>query len=106
MESDAGYKAVNKAMFYATFNAADADKDGLLNWTEFLDFCDKWNMLEKAKYGSHIPMSEDEYATVYDLQNRISPGVEGVSIADYDDKWIPGVMKLMCEIKAECEASK
>ena len=69
--------------FEATFHAADANKDGLLNRQEFKAFSAAHNENAKRRYGESMKAGEAEEECWYKAYCCLSPGTDGISIADF-----------------------
>lgn len=70
----------------ATLEAADANKDGVIDLEEFRVFLQMLNDYEKKHYGhgKGPEFSSDESAQLYQIYNRINPEVEGIAIQDFE----------------------
>ena len=76
-------KAAAGAEATATFQAADTDGDGLLNFAEFKDFASKTRANWVAKGGVGPEPTEKNMETSYAIHNSATPETEGISLADY-----------------------
>ena len=65
------------------FEGADANKDGLLNREEFVDYMQKTSAREHKLYGDSAKFTDGELQFHYeDFYNKFTPGVDGVSFED------------------------
>ena len=79
--SDEEFKNTEMAAFNETFNSSDANGDGLLNRDEYI-VCTKASEAKEAERGGWV-MGDDEYTgRFYAAANMITPGTDGVSMAD------------------------
>ena len=66
------------------FCDADADKDGLLNKEEYLNFTASFYAKMREKHGDWVPeYSAEDHDTYYAQINKISDEDEGISMDDY-----------------------
>ena len=85
----------------AIFTSADKDGDGLLVEHEYLDFEDKWMMIDRNKYGCTYEFTHDDIVLRFNLKDRLTPEADGVSLYDLREKWLPLLRELFAEIQAE-----
>ena len=64
------------------FEAADANKDGLLNADEYLDFEKKRCEFQKSRYGEAQQFTDDQYKEHYGYINALTADTEGISYQD------------------------
>jgi len=64
-----------------TWNAADADQDGMLNSAEFGVFYESDKKV-RADNGLHISENDDR-DQIYAIANKITEGTEGLKLMDY-----------------------
>ena len=64
------------------FEAADANKDSLLDKDEYVVFEKKRAEMATARYGEALTFTDDEYKEHYQYANGITPGTEGISFQD------------------------
>ena len=68
--------------FNAHFVAADANKDKLLNFEEYLVFMEKEKASRKIRREPEIERTKEQLQAMFDALNKITPGADGVSKAD------------------------
>ena len=64
------------------FDKADANKDGLMDESEYTVFVRSYEDFRAEKYGDVPRFDEATIAQWWTVQNKITPGVEGISKAD------------------------
>ena len=74
-------KAERMAQFTAVFNESDADGNGRLDAAEYATFWNKYAEIKLQK-GEYTLTDEAVRDRHYALANRITPGEEGISMAD------------------------
>merc|ERR1712196_41930 len=80
-------KAAAMAEFKAVFDEADANKDGVLNFDEFVAMHHKQVANWNEKGGPGGVLSNDDLKVSYDINNKVNPEVEGITIADMLTQW-------------------
>ena len=69
------------AEYAKMFGDADANGDGVLDEAEYRVFCAA-GVAKGREEGNYVDDSEEKFARSYALANRVTAGVEGVSMAD------------------------
>ena len=65
-----------------SFNAAATNEDKLLNEAQFVEFSQKLRANNRAKGWDMPETTDEECKRGYVIINKITPGADGVSIAD------------------------
>ena len=98
-KSDPEFGAKQMAKMQGYFTGADANNDGVLDRDEYLEFV-RLGEVEAKEQGWWVLESPEHVGKVYAVANLITPGTDGVSMADIMQA--AGVLgKKMEELKAE-----
>ena len=92
------FRAARMAEYAKMFADADANGDGVLDEAEFRAFTTA-GVVKGRSEGHFVDDSEEKLARSYALANRMTPGVEGVSMADMG-KCMPLYHAKFAELKA------
>ena len=79
--ADEEFKNQRMAEYAKMFADADANGDGVLDEAEYRTFCAA-GVAKGRSEGHYVDDSEEKFARSYALANRVTPGVDGVSMAD------------------------
>merc|ERR1712196_28946 len=71
-----------KQEFMATWGAADTDQNGLIDRTEYNSLVDMMVANAKARHGKDAKPTDEDKDFMYDLMNKITPDIDGISMMD------------------------
>lgn len=84
LKSGISRAGVAYTQFNAHFHGADANKDKLLNFEEYLVFVEKENASKKIRREPIIEKTNEDHQAMFDALNKITADVDGVSKQDLD----------------------
>ena len=82
MNEDPAFMEQTMAEITKCFSDADANSDGLLDLEEYKVFMASWQTLGKAR-GNFEDERPESVTKAYAAINQITPGAEGISMADF-----------------------
>ena len=68
--------------FFTIYSSSDADKDGLLNASEWNNFAKTYSQKKAERGEPETTQTDETRAKWYRLINQVKPGVEGIDMID------------------------